>query len=475
MYDSSELSGQFVVTVLLSNTRGQPLHDTVSSDTTPLDFTVTAASDDMKDLQLASGRISLGTSGRLLRFSLRRLTPRLTPYQISFDLQGQSKYSVTTELYYLPARDEGSSVKLDSLNGGMLVANNSTGFAYEHFIPFGLYADCTSVWNPSRAEIASYRDFGVNTISQICDYQRPGLDELYNDMNLANMWYEHSFRLPLQDTSILQQISRWKDHSNLLSWHVGAASDQPSDMEEIHALLRKHDPYHPVGLAFSCEETGEAISTADYITESRNILSSPASPSSHRKPDLPVNRDDENTANTFESIDAYSAFIAPLDDGEKPFWADLQTTSSDSHDRAMTSAELWSSVILTINHNAKAVFSELDGMTDTLAKSYGSISSAINTPEVAQLLLGGAPTRLEVHDNAFLDVSYWRKGSQVLIAIANLNRSRTSENVSIELPFAARRIASQPWGSLSWSLTSGTVLSTYGLDAFATSILIFDT
>ncbi|SMQ50019.1 unnamed protein product [Zymoseptoria tritici ST99CH_3D7] len=469
MYDSSDISGQFIVTALRSATRGQSLHDLSTSDTASLDFSIQAKSTDGRDLQLASGRIALGTKDRLLKFTLRRLTPRLTPYEIRFILHGQSMYSATTELYYLPAKREGSSVKIDALHGGVLVANNSTGFAYERLIPFELSASCSEISSLSHAEVSAYKDAGVNTIGSACASRQPGLDALYDDMDSVNLWYQHSLESPLSEASMLEEVSRLKDRSSLLSWHVGAAAVQSSTMEASYALLRQHDPYHPVGLSFSCDTVEEIYSKADYITEAPRSSGQNSDANQDIRLDLSAVGHGGNFEDTIDRLDANSDYFRSFDDGSKPFWAAPQVTGP------MTNAEPWVTVVLTVNRNAKGILLELGTTNRNLTKAYGRIAKAFNAPEVSQLLLSCAPTRVDVDNTSSLDVSYWRQGSQVLVAVANLNRTRTSDNVIIDLPFSARRVAKQPWGTLSWSLTNGSVLSTYGLDGLATSLLVFDT
>ncbi|SMR51004.1 unnamed protein product [Zymoseptoria tritici ST99CH_1E4] len=468
MYDSSDISGQFIVTALRSATRGQSLHDLSTSDTASLDFSIQAKSTDGRDLQLASGRIALGTKDRLLKFTLRRLTPRLTPYEIRFVLHGQSMYSATTELYYLPAKREGSSVKIDALHGGMLVANNSTGFAYERLIPFELSASCSEISSLSHAEVSAYKDAGVNTIGSACASRQPGLDALYDDMDSVNLWYQHSLESPLSEASMLEEVSRLKDRSSLLSWHVSSAAMQSSTVKASYALLKQHDPYHPVGLSLSCDNP-QVYSKADYITADPGSLEHNLDASQDGKSDLSAVRNGGDLKGIIDLLEAYSEFLQSLGDGSKPFWAAPQISAT------MTSAELWVTVVLTFSRNAKAILLELDTMNRNLTKAYGRIAKAFNAPEVSQLLLSCAPTRVDVDNTSSLDVSYWRQGSQVLVAVANLNRTRTSDNVIIDLPFSARRVAKQPWGTLSWSLTNGSVLSTYGLDGLATSLLVFDT
>ncbi|KJX99796.1 hypothetical protein TI39_contig352g00030 [Zymoseptoria brevis] len=469
MYDSSDISGQFIVTALRSATHGQPLHDLSASGTASLDFSIQTSSDGMQDLQLASGRIALGTKDRLLRFTLRRLTPRLTPYEIRFILHGLSTYSATTELYYLPAKRVGSSVKIDTLHGGMLVANNSTGFAYQHFAPFGMSASCSELSSLSHAEVSAYRDDGANTIGSACASRQPGLDTLYDDMDSVNLWYQHSLESTHSEASVFEGVSRLKGHSNLLSWHIGAAAEHSSTMKASYDLLKQHDPYHPVGRSFSCDDPEEVYYKADYITEDPVSSDHDFVAGQDGKSDLSAVRNGGDFKGTIDRPDTYSDYFTSIGHGSKPFWAAPQTSTS------MTNTELWVPVVLTVNRNAKGILLELDTMNRNLSEAYGRIAKAFNAPEVSQLLLSCAPTRVDVEDTSSLDVSYWRQGSQVLVAVANLNRTRTNDNVIIDLPFSARRVAKQPWGSLSWSLTNTSVLRTYGLDGLATSLLVFDT
>jgi hypothetical protein len=473
MYDSSEISGQLLVTVKRSAIREETLHVDLSSRTASWDFIVLAKSDGAKDFQLASGRITLGTTDRLLKFSLRRLTPQLKPYQISFILHGDSKHSATTELYYLPAKNEGSSVKVDNLHGGLLVANNFTGFAYEPFIPFALSGSCSWQWASGYDEILAYRTVGVNTVGAACD--SPAHDDEYGTMDSADMWYQYSLKPPSQEHPIPSQVALLKDHSNLLSWQLDTDQVGPFSIAEVYALLKKIDPYHPVGVAFSCGTSAEIKLSSDYVTEGPRVWRQDASTGSNHDAHMPAAKDGSGFQELVGRLDAFSEYFTSLGTGKRPFWASLKASSISYSTRTVTSEQLWAAVVLTFSHNAKAIMIELDSMDKHLTKAYGAIASAITSREVTGLMLSGPASRIGHGDNHSLDVSYWKSGSRALVMIANLNRTRIHDNISIELPFSAKRIVSQPWGSLSWSLANGTQLATYGLDGLATSILIFDT
>ena len=72
-----------------------------------------------------------------------------------------------TPIYYLPAKDTGSMVKIDNLNGGMLVANNATDSNFEPLLPFGFYTSCSGYLNYSLTNVSAYKDMGFNAVNPV--------------------------------------------------------------------------------------------------------------------------------------------------------------------------------------------------------------------------------------------------------------------------------------------------------------------
>jgi len=198
IYDSSESTGQFVVDASLSYIHGAPYtnstpSDSGSNDTAPfgtLGFDIRVESTDML---LVSNSVAINTTDNLFDFDLSRLKPRLAPYHIvlygaPMHSTASESYTATADLYYLPAKSNGSSVKIDNLYGGMLVANNETDYAFEPLLPFGFYTSCSGYLNYSLANVSAYKDMGFNAINPVCAFTDGDLGFLYDWMDEVNLW-----------------------------------------------------------------------------------------------------------------------------------------------------------------------------------------------------------------------------------------------------------------------------------------------
>lgn len=120
---------------------------------------------------LASGHVSLDAGAKGVNIDLNHVEANIKPHELVIRAsprgQGGQRYTATTQLYYLPAKTSGSMVKIDNLNGGMLVANNVTSFAFEPLLPVGFYTSCSGYLNYSLANVSAYKDMGFNAINPV--------------------------------------------------------------------------------------------------------------------------------------------------------------------------------------------------------------------------------------------------------------------------------------------------------------------
>lgn len=500
IYDSNEVSGQFVVDVSTSYTTGEPFvgpwkDDLARSEAASWTFEI--VTEDVRR-PIVSGNLFLNTTAKLLRFSLERLTPRLEPYNIQLNVQvptghGSDRiYTSSTELYYLPAKNSGSTVKIDNLHGGVLVANHATRYAFQPLLPFGFYTNCSGYRHESSPNVSAYRDLGFNAIHPVCAFKDAGTDtdNIFDSLDSADLWYQYDMRHEyLNLSSVEEQIPLVKDRSNLLSWYTADGPDgwqnNLTSTQLAYNLLKKADPYHPISLALDCDNYyfEDYSSGADYLME--NVYPTGINSTFSRKLNTTVNATygdsgcdncEGGLGDVSDRLDMYSKYLKWLGDDRKPLWAVLQAFSGESHyNRDPTPAETLVMIVLSFNHRAKGVMGGLFPSSGALDEAHGSFARAVTAPEVSRYLLGGQPTKINIAGQPLLDVAYWKIGGHALVAMANLNHNRTSDPVTIALPFRAKAMAGQPWGSLSWSLSSDSNLSTYGLDGLATSIVILDT
>ena len=502
IYDSSESTGEFIVNASVSYTHGAPFKNAKSlpgsNQTAPfdtLDFDIRV---ETTDHLLVSNSVSINSQDVLFEFDLTVLKPRLSPYKIvlygaPMHEIGNQSYTTTTELYYLPAKSSGSTVKIDNLYGGMLVANNVTEYAFEPLLPFGFYTSCSGYLNYSLANVSAYKELGFNAINPVCAFTDGDLGYLFDWMDEVNLWYQYDMRGSyLNLTSVAEQIPLLKDRSAFLSWYT---ADEPDGWQYAlnstklaYDLLKEKDPYHPTGLVLNCDNYyfKQYSSGADYIMEDAYPIGINATYS--RPWNTTCNEtygdcgcDDcvgelEDVSNRLDTLFDYQEWIG---EWEKPLWAVLQAFSGEGYwSRDPTTQETWVMILLSFNHMAKAVMSWTFPSTTTLDNAHGAFSKVATVPPVSTFLLGADPIKIKVKRHSLLDVSYWKLESQIMVGIVNLDYVDSNGTVSIDLPTSVSRVASQPWGSLSWSLSSSSnvssVLSSYGLDGLATSIVILD-
>ncbi|KAK4503869.1 hypothetical protein PRZ48_004784 [Zasmidium cellare] len=458
IYDSSESKAEFIVSATLSHSHGEPLSRNEGhwwwggrpSHSGDLEITIEVQGNRHP---LVSGRLALNTTEKLFGFDIADLEPSLDPYPIVLvanPVQGRSKrsYSAKTELYYLPAKNTGSTVKIDNLHGGMLVANNVTNYSFEPIVPFGFYTSCSGYLNYSLANVTAYKDMGFNAINPVCAFTDGDLGYLFDWMDSVNLWYQYDMRGSfLNLSSVAEQIPLVKDRSNLLSWYT---ADEPdgwqynlSSTRRAYDLLKKEDPYHPTGLVLNCQNYyfEDYTSGTDYIMEDAYPVG--IDPTYSRRFNTTVNE-------TYGDCGYY--------------WA-----------RSPTNEETWVMTILGFNHKARAMMSWTFPTTPlSLAEAHSEMAKIITIPPVSDFLLAGDPTDIEVKSNPQLDVSYWIDNGKVMVALANIAQTPSNGSIAIKLPMKVSKILSQPWGSLSWYLDKTGKLCTSGLEGLATSIVVLE-
>ncbi len=139
VYLAGETTGTFVVSSRLSPWHGTKFNTTDETGSSPflpeqleLIFTIALKS---TDTPLVQNAIGVNTT-YAYEFDLAGLTPSPDPIEVeiySNSLFG-GPYIAKSSFYYLPEHKNGSVVKIDNLNGGILVeASNQTG-SFEHFL-----------------------------------------------------------------------------------------------------------------------------------------------------------------------------------------------------------------------------------------------------------------------------------------------------------------------------------------------------
>lgn len=496
IYVSSEDTGEFIVDAVLSHIHGAPW-----SNSTPVPSGLNETqhfSDLFLDIRientnqlLASEKIRVNTTGNIVKFALNALEPQLTPYKVviygapSASYSNQS-FSAAGELLYLPTKRTGSMVKIDNLNGGLLVANNFTGYAFHKFLPFGFYTGCSNYLDYSIANVSAYKDLGFNAINPGCSFESADMSYLFDWLDEVNLWYQYNMRWSYSNlTSVREQIPHVKDRSNLLSWYT--ADEPDGNVEPINStrsayeLLKREDPYHPISLVLNCENYyfQEYSSGADFIMEDAYPIG--ISPNYSRKYDTVCNTtygccgcdncigELEDVSNRLDTFETYQNWIGGF---KKPLWAVLQSFSGEKYwSRDPTPQETWAMMILSWNHKAKAIISWDFPTSAAQQDSYSRMAQVATGPPVSDFLLGSQPVSLKIASKPLIDVAYWVSGDQIMLGLANLDYMRHESSLSIRLPKNVSRIVNQPWGDVKWTLGNNT-LYIQGLEELASSLVV---
>ncbi|KAI7552295.1 hypothetical protein KC331_g1978 [Hortaea werneckii] len=474
IYVSSESTGELIVDAGLSFTHGAPYTNRTPAgynETSPFDTLQFDVRLEETNEPLVTADVAINTTSSLFQFGLRTLEPRLTPYNLVLygapvtSYPNQS-YTATTELYYLPEKQNGSTVKIDNLDGGMLVANTASNRTFEPFLPFGFYTSCDGYLNYSLANVTTYKELGFNAINPVCAYPDGGLTDLFNWVN----------SIPLV-----------KDDEYFLSWYT---ADEPDGTEDAlnstsltYDLLKREDPYHPTSLVLNCYNFhfDEYASGADYIMTDPYTVGINATWS--RRWNTTVNEtygdcgcDDcvGELRDVSRRLDAFFNYQDWLGKSQKPLWAVLQgSIREDYWARDPTIEETWAMQVLSFIHKAKAIMSWDFHEVTPLNRAHGAMAKVVTQSPVSDFLLGSQPTQIYSEDFGLLETAYWRVGDQLMFGIANMDYVGTTEPVAFDLPINASGIASQPWGSVEWELTNKSLVARE-LEGLATSFVILD-
>ena len=502
IYDSSESKGDFVVEASISYTHGEPYSnrmfipgsdETLSFDRLKFDIRV----EEHNSLLVSSGT-TIDAKSRLFQFDLTSLQPRLGPYEIILygaptHSYGYQNYTAKTQLYYLPVKNTGSTVKIDNLHGGMLVAKNVTNYTFEPLLPFGFYTSCSGHLNYGIDNVSAYKDLGFNAINPVCAFTDGELGYLFDWMDEVYLWYQYDMRGSyLNLTSVAEQIPLVKDRSAFLSWYT---ADEPDGWQYAlnstrlaYDLLKEQDPYHPTGLVLNCDNYHfkEYSSGADYIMEDAYPIG--INPH-HSRPwsttcnetygDCGCDNCIGRLQDVSDRLDSYFDYQDWLGKPQKPIWSVLQAFSGEGYwIRDPTPMETFVMILLSFNHMAKAIMSWQFPSSAILNEAHSAFAKVATAAPASHFLLDADPVILDLPGETLLDVSYWILDNQVMVGFVNLDHADSNRTVRIELPVSVRRITSQPWGSLAWTLNdganNGSVMSICGLGGLATSVVILD-
>ena len=502
IYDSSERQGQFVVEVSVSHTHGHPLRGApqlsdVGNEAICTGFEFEIRVEETGQL-LVSASASIATGAELFTFEFGKLEPRIWQYNAMLNATvvckgGEQRTTNTTDLYFLPAKNTGSTVKVDNLHGGMLVANDVTNYTFQPLLPFGFYTSCSGYLNLSSANVAVYKDMGFNSINPVCAFTDGDLGYVFDWMDEANVWYQYDMRGSYTNlSSVAEQIPLIKDRSSFLSWYT---ADEPDGWQHglnstrlAYDFLREQDPYHPVGLVLNCDNYyfEQYSAGSDYVLQDTYPIG--IDPNFSRPwnticnatyGDCGCDNCVGDVTDVSNRLDSYIKYQEWLGEWKKPLWSVLQAFHGEYWSRDPTAEESWAMLLLSFNHGAKGIVSWIFPTSDILSEAHSTFAKVATVPPVSTILLNADPMPVNMGDPASLDVAFWSYGMEVMVSIVNLGRADNQHEVTVELPFVADHIGSQCWGDTDWILVEGhqgwSLKAMKGLQGLSTSIVILAT
>ncbi|ORY58380.1 uncharacterized protein BCR38DRAFT_72427 [Pseudomassariella vexata] len=495
IYVGSEEKAEFIVDATLSYIHGTPYLLAVPNGTYGgnasdiLFFTI-----ETEGRVLVSDTIVVNKTNKLLEFDLAQLTPRMSAYQIDLSATSrldESKYTVSTELFFLPDKTVGSVVKVDNLYGSLLYRNEATRGSFKPVFPYGFYADYSGYLNVSNANVEAYASKGFNAINPVADFTDGNMTLTIDRMDELNLLFQYDMRNSFQNlTSVAEQVPLVKDHPSLLTWYT---ADEPdgwvynlNSTKLTYDLLVSLDKYHPTALVLNCQNYyyAEYSSGADIIMEDAYPVGINATYS--RKWNTPVNETygDAGCDNCvgslldvpyrIDDLYSYQKWIGGAA-ARKPIWAVPQAFSGESYwERDPTPAEVWVMDMLAFNHGAKGRFAWIYPPSDMLVGAASQLAQVVTVSPVMDFLTGANPVFVQ-DDKHGLDVSYWSLGAQVLVGIVN-PRNTTASPVQINLPdaFTGLQVESEPWGEVGWSLDGSSLIADNSLAGLATSYVLLN-
>ena len=493
IYVSSETTGAFIVDAALSRIHGVPYlnstYQAALSPSSPFETLFFSIAIESNDQPLVQNNVTVNTTGNLFDFDLTSLEPRAAAYSVVLygaSVDGNQSYTATTDLYYLPDKTTGSVTKIDNLNGGLLFRNNGTNGQFNPVFPFGFYTNYGGYLELSLQNVQTYADYGFNTIHPIASYS-PNDTIVFAYMDSINLLFQYDMRGTYQNlTSVAEQVNFAKDYSSLLLYYT---ADEPDGNQDplngttlAYNTIAAIDKYHPVSLVLNCANYYFAAYGAgtDILMEDAYPIGINATYSkwgtvcNMTYGDCGCDDCKGDLSDVSARLDDFTAYQEWLGWYPKPTWAVPQSFYGEGYwSRNPTVAETWAMNSLSTNHGAKGIMLWTFPTEDELAKANGQQAKVLQVEPVLGFLTGDQPTGVMVSGYPLLDVAYWIVGGQAMIGVANLDYTDGEDVVTVPLPFSAIGIASQPWGSLDWSLMNAT-LAVSNLPALATSLLILN-
>ncbi|KAJ0116831.1 hypothetical protein J7T55_009982 [Diaporthe amygdali] len=497
IYVGSETTAELIVDAGLSYYHGTAYSSPASgADNASDTFRFTAT---VQDNVLVSGEIPVNSTDNLFQFDLTGLTPSASAsYSVTLTGSTSSGSNVTaeTELFYLPEKTTGSVVKVDRLYGSLLYRNDATGGDFKPVFPYGYYGSYSGYFNDTT-KIAAFEAAGFNAVNPVADFADTNMTDSIDAMDQVNLLFQYDMRNSFQNlTSVAEQIPLVKDHPSLLTYYT---ADEPDgwgytfeSSVDAYNLLASLDKYHPTALVLNCQNYyfKEYTVGADILMEDAYPVGINATfadkwgtPCNLTYGDCGCDNCEGSLLDVPARVDdfhKYAGWIGGSAVTRKPVWAVPQAFSGEGYwARDPTPEETWVMDLLAFNHGAMARLAWIYPPSDVLSNATAKLAKVVTVEPVVDFLTGANPVLVQDgrSGDGVLDAAYWSTGDSskgVLVGVVNAVNSSSVAPVQIPLPegLNVSKIASQPWGSVDWSLQGSTLVAEGGLEALDTSYVI---
>lgn len=220
IYLEGETEAEFVVHAHISKWHGEPWPSLDSpADAPVVHFTINLVSNN--DV-LISNNITVGTTDRVLKFTLAGLEPSFDPYDVVLfgaTADGAPEVTATSELFFLPAKEGGSVTRLDNLNGGLWHRNAASGGEFVPVMPYGFYASCDHFLCEDNAieAVQAYHDRGLTGMIPLTTiWDSKDVFEFMDELDLKYMYDLRHYYQNLTETAA--QVSAIKDFDGLYAY-----------------------------------------------------------------------------------------------------------------------------------------------------------------------------------------------------------------------------------------------------------------
>jgi hypothetical protein len=469
IYLSNDKWAGFLIDAKISNTLGEWYCSTLDSGAIDvaagikMDFVIFRA--DTGGTVVEKVDVPVNATGVQAQFRLADFEPRMEPYEITLKTSRPRcgrHYQATTKLYVLPVRvDGGNAVRIDHRFGGISVNTSPANkeAVWKTIFPFSFYVDWGNYLNKSGDNLQKFASQGYNII-----HPTPGsginpwndwtaFDDFMARAEKLGLYVMYDMRWTYKNlTSVKEQIARYKNRKNLLTWYTGDEPDGNGDPLDATTLaydsIKEVDPYHPVSLVLNCDNYHykEYAAGADIImTDPYPIGTNMTFSRRHNTfcssdfGDCGCDNCEGDIQDISRRLDRYQMYQNVLGNSEKIFWGVPQAFGNAEYwSRTPTPSEEAVMAMLFINHGAKGIVAWNYPTTQELTGVMSQLARAIAADESVDFLLWARAQKLTLSSQPAFDAAAWRVGKFILVSIVYLMPQPYTKELKLGLGIGAK-------------------------------------